>query len=582
MSYTITVTFPQDTVGSNTVQMILIFTVNDTGSNQNVSSGDQNLAIEKYGRLKWEFDLENTLLMPGELSSIIIDPNSYISNLIFENTLTEKQFEVQIKVDGTTDFIGIVPDNEARWDEGTKILNFKAIPQLDILNRTAIYDDDGNPLDPLGLSTGDSESISAATWDSGTGLVTVTHASNANFNDNTKIFISGVTGMTDLNRAFEIYNEVSNTQFEIELETDQTYVSGGTVQIMSFGLNKTIYTILDEIYQFVDSSIVADTATFTIDGPGWDLLYGAGVQRDISNAVSTDGDTKVQVTTSGTHGLSVSDEVMIREVVGMTDLNDIWTVTDIVDTTNYKVGLATAQSYTSGGTSQQVNTAVWDDETYMLCSNLFGEADAGVSTLADLLKKLAIDWFCYTGLLHQRKAFFYKLYHYDSGNLQTLGDVHSHQKGYKYPLYKYVKISQTFGASRNKYFDAGDFTVLDSSTLKRENTLPWLWWLSGFGSTNVSQWNGSGVSGVDYVKDDDWDSTVDGYIASGQLLANLWHQYRSEMLPYNRADKFLVDGIEYNPIDGFNYDSKKYWPVKLEKDLDGGQSRFEAIYLGST
>src|SRR5690606_29148743 len=70
----------------------------------------------------------------------------------------------------------------------------------------------------------------------------------------------------------------------------------------------------------------------------------------ISGAVATDTNTKVQITTSAAHGLTAGDWVMITSVVGLTDLNDkIWQVTDIVDTSNFKVACATAQTYTSGG-----------------------------------------------------------------------------------------------------------------------------------------------------------------------------------------------------------------------------------------
>jgi len=68
----------------------------------------------------------------------------------------------------------------------------------------------------------------------------------------------------------------------------------------------------------------------------------------ISNAVG-DG-SKITITTSTNHGLVVGQQFMITSVVGLTDLNNkIWTVTDVVDTVNFKVASTSAQSYTSGG-----------------------------------------------------------------------------------------------------------------------------------------------------------------------------------------------------------------------------------------
>lgn len=90
-----------------------------------------------------------------------------------------------------------------------------------------------------------------------------------------------------------------------------------------------------------------------LNGNQWRIMQGitaAITTVNISGAVSTDGNTKVQVTTSAAHGLSVNDWIMILSVTGMTDLQGkLFKVTDIVDATNFKVNLATTQTYTSGG-----------------------------------------------------------------------------------------------------------------------------------------------------------------------------------------------------------------------------------------
>lgn len=58
----------------------------------------------------------------------------------------------------------------------------------------------------------------------------------------------------------------------------------------------------------------------------------------------------VTITTSANNYLRAGDVVQITGVVGMTDLNNIFTVSSVVDATHYKVALTTAQTYTSGGT----------------------------------------------------------------------------------------------------------------------------------------------------------------------------------------------------------------------------------------
>jgi len=62
----------------------------------------------------------------------------------------------------------------------------------------------------------------------------------------------------------------------------------------------------------------------------------------------------VTVDTTAAHGLSARSRVIIESVVGMTDLNDHFSVATIPDTDSFTVALATAQGYTSGGTVQQI------------------------------------------------------------------------------------------------------------------------------------------------------------------------------------------------------------------------------------
>jgi hypothetical protein len=90
-----------------------------------------------------------------------------------------------------------------------------------------------------------------------------------------------------------------------------------------------------------------------LNGNQWKLAQGLTAivsTVSITNAVSTDVNTKVQIT-AATHGLSVGDWVMIVGVAGMTDINDkIFKVTDVIDVNNFKIASTTVQTYTSGGT----------------------------------------------------------------------------------------------------------------------------------------------------------------------------------------------------------------------------------------
>jgi hypothetical protein len=90
-----------------------------------------------------------------------------------------------------------------------------------------------------------------------------------------------------------------------------------------------------------------------LNGNQWNIMQGLtciGQTLTITNAVNTDDNTKVQITTGAAHNLDVGRQINIADVVGMTALNDrIWTVTDIIDTNNFKIA-STGGTYTSGGT----------------------------------------------------------------------------------------------------------------------------------------------------------------------------------------------------------------------------------------
>lgn len=90
-----------------------------------------------------------------------------------------------------------------------------------------------------------------------------------------------------------------------------------------------------------------------LNGNQWKIAQGLTAivsTVSITNAVSTDVNTKVQIT-AATHGLSVGDWVMIISVVGMTDINNkIFKVTDVIDANNFKIASTTVQTYVSGGT----------------------------------------------------------------------------------------------------------------------------------------------------------------------------------------------------------------------------------------
>jgi len=69
--------------------------------------------------------------------------------------------------------------------------------------------------------------ISGATHSSG--WVTITTSSAHGLTNNNGVLIEGVSGMTDINGAWQV-TYINSTQFKIQKTTAQTYISGGTIR----------------------------------------------------------------------------------------------------------------------------------------------------------------------------------------------------------------------------------------------------------------------------------------------------------------------------------------------------------------
>jgi hypothetical protein len=114
---------------------------------------------------------------------------------------------------------------------------------------------------------------------------------------------------------------------------------------------------------------------------------------------------------------------------------------------------------------------------------LFFDSGYEINTCGDVLRKLALDWCCFTGMISYEKAFFKKLFYYDENNLQSV-IVYKWTKGYRYGLIDYIKLT-TGISSPNEPYEEGVFTELQDRYLIKK-TLPGFWVSGGTSGTNVS------------------------------------------------------------------------------------------------
>jgi hypothetical protein len=150
VAYTITLTSPVETVTTGeTYQVIFQITINTTGTNQSFTFLEKNMTVLSHGNLVWEYDIENALVLPNRLNVKIADGDLYLDSVLFgtgtEGLNSDIEFQVEIKINGTTEVKGNVLEDSISMERGDRILSFQVAPKTDQLNKLIMFDEDGNP-----------------------------------------------------------------------------------------------------------------------------------------------------------------------------------------------------------------------------------------------------------------------------------------------------------------------------------------------------------------------------------------------------------------------------------------------------
>jgi len=727
----------------DTIQTIFTFQKSGGTDSNTIAFSTKDIIIKDHGDCEWKYDLEDTLLTPGIVKMLVYDGIGYIYAILYDSNY-DLRFKVEIKINGTTEFIGHVKENSLNYNKGLNTLNFTAMPNLDTLVNAATYGDENEILDPLNYTTGDTENITNAEYDGD--VIVITHATNATFLAPNSVYIEGVHGMTNINGYHNIYSKVDNNNFEIALATTQVYSYGGTATLIEkdLSLYKNIKDIIEDIYQLVDSSISYSGGTLDInqnwifnaagsaiyhtdiinaesepelitfgaldddnggfesagadgtdiqtgtdwekhntaaevdneagsgvttyngsdfcckihtatdinpnihlEGADFDVLFAEGETYTISfdykmsnctkamvrikNAgltvdensgyltstswttdsftVTCDSDLDMIINVYSHNGadkdgteiiwvdnisIMPQDQVLINatdagvanvgdwiyciDVEGMTDLNDEFEILATPDNDNILVSLDTAQSYTTGGEIRELNKKDFDEIEIDTRWLFFDSDNQTVLNCGDILKKLAIDWFCFTGMIHEEKAFFYKLFYYDSGNTQTLGTVLKHEIKYEYSLIEYVKIN--CGINKDTHNVSGNYTALENKRLIR-NTLPSFWknYETSVGISGESSIKDDNSDAIWEAHDDEVDNDNNAYYSNGHLLAELWYNNRSN-IDKCKVEFFEIVGINYDFLKNFTYGGNKYQIMRLRKNWSKNETEIDAINLG--
>ena len=584
--YTITLTSDDEDInGTDEIQVIITITVNASASNEAYTFAAKNLYLDNHGSLAFGYEVDNLLMVPGEYDVKIFDKDEYLDGLIFGTTDLDKQFAVELKLNQATFWKGFAEIGDISFDSGPNILSFRATPRMDLLNSTTAYGPGGVVHDPLDYSDTSPVNISAAAHTSGE--VLVTHTSDAGFNLNFSVLIAGVVGMDELNGYHIITEETSSTQFKVAFTTDQSYTSGGTCKVMDITGDpyKTITSVLEDIFQVVESTISYGTGQISILH---DWLFNVDDRSNNMNQFALSAASHAGGTVTVTHGshsgqIVTGDDVWFVDVEGMTDLNGHFLNVTVNSNTEMEVTLTTAQTYTTGGQVREIETEADLRDLLINVEDMFFSQNDPVAlvnkTVGDVLKSFAFQMGCFTGMIHNNKAFFNKIYLYDSGNLQTLGTVLEEKHEYRYPIITYVEIKAPDEIPQRE----GTVTESEDQKLVRDDMALYLKAIypSGFTTSDFKADDITGDPFVVNIRDAETNTVAGGeFLDSANQCARYWYFHRNDPVK-TRVDTFLVVGVDYDYIKNFTLNSNKYSVIKMEIDFDNNQTEFEAVYLGA-
>jgi hypothetical protein len=231
-----------------------------------------------------------------------------------------------------------------------------ALHEVDIWNRALSRVGDKRLVLESGVATGGTDATAA-------NPVVVTTAAAHGYTTGNHVLIRGFTQMTEVNdRVFRI-TVLTTTTFELDDEDGSGYTAETT--------GGTIYKLPAAKAAKACFDAWADARDEVLEEHPWNgvvkrsRLARLEAAKTITAATAAD---PVVITTSGAHGYSLGEVVLIEGIVGMTELNDRWfTVGTVPTTTTFELAGengTTHAAWSAGGTTKRADTPFVPDSGY--------------------------------------------------------------------------------------------------------------------------------------------------------------------------------------------------------------------------
>lgn len=144
MAITTTITFPVETIKTgDTLQLIMEFTHEASGSNRTWDAYDVGMRVTKWDKLEMSYDLEDALMVPATFSLEIGDAENELDKLFYGNeninVAADKQAKIIIKHNGTERFTGHIVEDTITSNPSIGQVKFIAAPKTDLINKTMVF-----------------------------------------------------------------------------------------------------------------------------------------------------------------------------------------------------------------------------------------------------------------------------------------------------------------------------------------------------------------------------------------------------------------------------------------------------------
>jgi len=490
-------------LGADTVQMILRFEVGLNGNDVNYSFKDKGLRISRWGNPEIAYSLEDNNSAPKTYNfEIQENAQRTLDNLLFGKDgiypFVTKTFEVELLINGNSEFIGNVSEDGIRNDEPFTF-SFSADPNAVALKQVII-----NASEDEGVKAGDIvAAISTPFGDKPYVTLTTQYPHDLKTGDSIYIYnLKGFNQGVNINQNHYNIEVIDDTRFKVFILIYGSYQSGGTVLKKAYrnplGYPEGYVNLAQTIIDVYNRAFPEATIDINQDWAFW-----------------------------GSDGTNIRNDIQFSDLA-------------------------------------------------VSSKNMFFSSDYGINNLNDLIKHLAREYGCYTGIIHKKKAFFKRLFHFDSDNLQTLGEVDFHGKSYQSSLIDYMRVASNIG--RELVYKRGYYASMEDR--KIEHTL-----LSAFFSGQSSPpYDGSNVytttGGYQIFKVKDSALLGGQFTDMGNLVAEFWYNLLSSIINC-RIDTFKVRGIGYDYLKNFVFEGLKYQPLTMSKDIANIKTKIEALCLGA-